>query len=809
MPVSIPYTVTQSVDSISLTFTLPFSSSSSLSSLDVLVTPLLVKVSAPPCLLLVDLLRDVLPDSRRLRRLEGGQAVLELRKREEGDWPALLWSGDKAAREARRRQSLQQWEEEQRSAAAAAKERRKTERKEDRERGWEAEKQRQQAIDTLKTRERVVAVEELQAWSSSRRHEGGEEKQQQAERWEEEKTQQQQQQPAPAAALPRSSLTPPASPPLPPVRSAVRLTASFTSVHPSLPSLPARCPLPAEPAPAASLSASLLPSVLALKERADSCYGKRELLSALSGYSSALEALRGLRQEKGGDEERRRQRLLEGKLLSNRSACWWERSKRAAGVEAMRKAEQDALEAMSLLHACTQHAGKEAGDPGQERETEEEAEREQLLRKLSRRLAAVYCAMGRWDDALQRMTDDDGGREEATRNAEAVRAGEDRRETQEALRCLHYRPPLLGPALRYLSSALALRPLSLQALELRLSVCVLLRRWTEGLRDAATALSLCDADGELEEGQKVRLIARRGECLHALMRHAEAKADFALALATPAALTPSASSGFCPPALSPSATALSALLAAADTEAELAAVTVSIRSLFSSLPAVPCPAAASSSPAAPLAVLAAHFRTVLRLHSQLQPPRADERWLLSRCELVSDAAWLSCIDGSTAAAERQRGREGLQRAMGLWQQWKEDSRQQQEEQQEQEADWPQDAEDAEAREERERRAGDVEAARSALRARESRWLLLCTVRLSTVCCWQGELQRGRDGYLQVLSMLKAATAGRQESEQESRQREQVEADINSIDRCIAAAAAAAAAATAKGAQQAAVAELSH
>ena len=770
MPVSIPYTAVQSAESVTLTFTLP-SSSSSAAPLDVLVTPLLVKVSAPPCLVLVDLLRAVLPASRVLRRQAGGrQAVLELRKRENGDWPELLWSGERAEREARRRLSLQQWEEEQRSAAAAAKESRKAERKEDRERGWEAERQRQRAVDTLKLRDRVVAVEELQAWSRQG-HDAKEEKEQPTQAWEEKSA------PPP---LPPSPAAPLASPTLPPVRPAVRLTAAFTSVHPSLPSLPARCPPPAESAAAAALSAaasSLLPRVLALKERADSCYSKRELLSALSGYSAALEALRG------GGEERRTQRRLEAKLLSNRSACWWERSRRAAAVDAMRKAEQDALEAIGLLHQGEQ-AGKEAADAVPDSETE--GERQQLLRKLRRRLAAVYRAAGRWDDALQQMTDDGDGREEAARNAQAVRAGEDRREIEEALRCLRCRPALLGPALRHLSSALALRPLSLQALELRLSVCVSLQRWTEGLRDAATALSLCDADGELDAGQKIRLIARRGGCLHALQRHAEAKADIALALATPAALTASASC--CPPVLSPSVTALSALLAVADTEAELAAVTASIRSLFSSLPALPCPASSSSSPAAPLDVLAAHFRTALRLQSQLQPPEADAHWLLSRCELVSDAAWVSCIDGGgAAAAEQQRGRDGLQRAMGMWQQWKEGGRPQQ---QLEEADWPQLAEEeVEAREERERRAGELQAARSALQERERRWLLLCTLRLATVCCWQGELQRGRDGYVQVQRMLNEASEGREESAQQSRQREGVEADIGRIDHCIAAAAA--------------------
>ena len=267
MPISIPYTFTQTDATLTLTFTLPLLPTSpplTPHSVHLTSTSTHLKLSFPPSLTFIDLLHPILtpltthslhPPSRTL--------LVHLTKSTPSSWPSLTWQGTPSSRTERRRLATEQHEAEQRAAIEKAKAARREERKEEKERGFEYSKAHKDAILELKNRERVVALSDLQQWQTRQSSPpawqaptgetieliddpsesiGQEEKQHEEEKEEGQYQEQKEEVGAPAPVRV-----------LPPVRATVRIAALFTTVNPALPSLPAResalPPVPPHPHP--------------------------------------------------------------------------------------------------------------------------------------------------------------------------------------------------------------------------------------------------------------------------------------------------------------------------------------------------------------------------------------------------------------------------------------------------------------------------------------------------------------------------------------------------------------------------------
>ena len=102
MPVSGTYTWTETPEAVELTVSLK---GASFKSLDVLLTETFVKVTYPPFLLDLNLLKSV-EESRSKAIRKDGVLYIELVKKEKGIWGHLLFDGTKEEIAERRRKAL-------------------------------------------------------------------------------------------------------------------------------------------------------------------------------------------------------------------------------------------------------------------------------------------------------------------------------------------------------------------------------------------------------------------------------------------------------------------------------------------------------------------------------------------------------------------------------------------------------------------------------------------------------------------------------------------------------------------------------
>ena len=647
-------------------------------------------------------------------------------------------------------------------------EQKRVERKEDRERGWEWQRQQKDAIAAAKNRERVVALDDLKSWQQQRSVSKrevweaktgetievleDEEREQKPEQLmekalREEKTEEhkypieddEKSLPPPTTNTNTTAARPSALPP--PIRSTSRLTTTFTSVHTSHPSLPAResNPPPSISAAAITTAASnMLANLLQLKDTADAYYRRKDLHSAATAYTQLLDD----RQVRDGE----RYGWVVGRVLGNRSACYMALATRS-GVAAVgqmlvnvRHAEEDALEALTVLSSV------------QSSEASEE-ERRALDEKLHKRLATLYSMQGKWKQALPHAQAAELKEEEHTisQHAEAVKQGDDLSALEQAQYLLAASSPTpFSAALRLLNRALQLSPLFLSALQLRVDVYGRLGEWDKAVRDAVLGVVLCERSQGGGE-QRLWWIGRRGECYVGLKQFSAAQADLNLLA--------SASTPYVP-------------LTAATLPALLTSLSYQQRhhTLLSSLPAL----RTSQSYAQLKSTLAA----LLTLRAAQPSASSDDDWMLWQVELVSEQGWCELKLSEYAACVIT-----CCRAQAMWEQWSER---------------PQRIVAAEAEAVVEVVDDDVEQERLRLRTLESegltklahrahRWRMLTSVRKATALCYDGRLKEGKEEYHKVLEVMErwVREQGGIESEQQRVERQEVEADVSKIDAAIA------------------------
>ena len=404
MPISIPYTWSQTDTTVTIVYTLPTVAlvhPLTPHSLNLLITATHIKLSHPPALSLLDLLHPIDPSHSSHSLSPPNTITLTLHKSPSSSpsplWPSLLYSSpSKAALHARRQLALTQHDADTRATAASATARKAEERREEKERGWATAKAQKEAIATLKARERVVAVSELQAWEEKVkrpqvwRAETGEMIEVMEEEGEgegegegvegkgrgeegEEKTVEEEDE---------VKRPPPTARALPPVRAGGRVTATFTAVHPTLPSLPARntsLPSPPSSTTLPSPPHPLLPQLLPLKSRADAFYTRRDLPSALAAYTAVLSLAPFPPPTPPGEVGR-----VVALTYCNRSACHWAMKGKGGKVwvAGVRGAEADAREGLRLL------AMVEGVDGA-------------VLDKTRRRLVEALTAQGKWAELVQ------------------------------------------------------------------------------------------------------------------------------------------------------------------------------------------------------------------------------------------------------------------------------------------------------------------------------------------------------------------------------------------------------------------------
>ena len=782
MPISIPYTFTQTATTLTLDLQLPLSASTaSTTTPDLVATPLFLKLSAPPALLTVDLSHAILPHTATLKRqpLPSNQRprfTLHCTKETAGEWAVLEWKGSKDDREARRRQSVQWWEEDEARKRTAKSEQRRQERKEDRERGWEWQRQQKERILAAKGRERVVALDELKAWqqqqTSSKREvweaktgetieliedddqDTGTEQVIREEKTEERKYPTADDKPTST----QSELTPPTAAvrptvPPPPVRSTTRLTTTFTAVHPTLPSLPAR-ESNAVKADVTAAATDVTANLLQLKDKADAYYKRKDIHSAITAYTQLLDD-EEVRHRPSGSESQWRYGWVVCRVLSNRSACYMALATRSA-VAALaqqlgnvQRADEDAREALELLGGLT---GAEAS----------EEDKRALDEKLRKRLVAAYSMQGLWDQALPHTQAAELKEEEATvsHNAAAVRRGDDVQAQQEAEQLLARSPMLLSAALRRLNTALALSPLSLTALQLRLDVYGRLGEWDKAVRDAVLGVALCERTPHSQ--QRLWWIGRRGECYIQLKQFSAAQADLNLLSSSSTPYTPL------------TAASLPALLSSLSHQQRHHTLLLSLPALRSSSSYVELKSALSS---------------LLSLQSSTGGSMAGDEWMVGQVELVSEQGWCELKLG-----EYETCIASCSRAQTMWSQWidrpqpsKLDSTLDPAAAADQQQQHQQYETDDDVAVER-RRVAVVESERRVkLVRRVYRWRVLTSVRKATALCYAGRLREGRDEYGKVLQAMheRQQESGYVQSDEERRERQEVEADVIKIEAAIA------------------------
>ena len=771
MPVSIPFTFTQSATTVTLELELPLSSSAA-SSPDVVITPLFLKLSAPPALLTVDLSHAIVPHTASLKRhhlqlntRQRPRFTLQCTKETAGEWAELEWKGTKDEREVRRRESMRWWEEDEERKRKERSEQRRRERKEDKESGWEWQRQQKEQILAAKNRERVVALDELKSWQQQRQDS-------QRELWKaktgetievldndeveqrgyrEEKAAEEHKyattcddkQPATLEQYsppPTASIRPTAPPP--PIRSTSLVTASFTAVHPSQPSLPARESNPATVKAAVTAPASdVLSNLLQLKDRADAYYKRRDIQSAITAYTQLLDekAIRQRQTESGSDSGWRYSWVM-CRVLSNRSACYMALATRlglaalAQQLANVQRAEEDTVEAIALLSELTSDEANEE-------------EKRALLVKLRKRAVSLYAMQGKWEQALLQAQAAELKEEETatSEKAEAVIRGEDVTAQQEAEQLLRYSPAPLTAALRCLDTALSMSPLSLTALQLRLDVCARLGEWDKAVRDAVLGLSLCEQSQQSQ--QRLWWIGRRGECHLRLKQFTSAQADFSLL------------SSAATPYIPLTATSLPALLSALSYQQRHHTLLSSLSTLRSS---------------SSYAQLRSALSSLLSLQSSTAGGAGGIEWMLGQVELVSEQGWcelkLSEYDACIASCSR---------AQAMWSQWSSQPQPSTAEPNETTA-----CENNEAVREERLRLQAAESDRQAKVAqRIKRFQLLTRVRSATALCYSGRLSEGREEYQRVLEAMGASST---QSDGHEDERREVEADIAKLDAAIAA-----------------------
>ena len=772
MPISIPYTFTQTATAVTLDLELPLSASTTASP-DLVVTPLFLKLSAPPALLTLDLSHAIVPHTASWKRhaQHTGRArfTLECSKETAGEWAELEWKGSRDEREARRRQSLQWWDDNEERTRNEKSEHRRRERKEDRERGWEWQRQQKEQIVAAKGRERVVALDELKSWQQQQTGSAGEvweaktgetievieeddegQQRRKQDTAREEKAEERKyaseddkpwdtppQRPTPATATIRPSAPPP------PIRSTTRLTTTFTAVHPSQPSLPARESNPVK-ATLTAPTTDIASNLLQLKDKADAYYKRKDLHSAITAYTQLLDD-KEVQLGSGGGEGEWRYGWVVSRVLSNRSACYLALATRT-GIAPLaqqplnvQRAEEDATEALDVLSNVK---GAEAN----------EEEKKALEGKLRKRLVTLYGMQGKWDAALLQVQAAELKEEEAavSQKAEAVRRGEDVRAQHEAEQLLSHTPALLSAALRRLDTALSLSPLSLASLQLRLDVYGRLGEWDKAVRDAVLGVALWD---RLQQSQqRLWWIGRRGECYIQLKQFSAAQADLHLLTSTSTPYGPL------------TATSLLALMSSLSYRQRHHA-------LLSSLPTL----RSSSS----YAQLKSALSSLLSLQSSGSSEVGGDEWMLGLVEAVSEQGWcelkLREYDACVASCTRSQA---------TWSQWS--SRPQPSKDQVSER---RDSVENEHVEEERLRVQLVESERQTEFAlRVHRWHVLTGVRKATALCYTGRLSEGRDEYERVLQAMDARQqeTGSEESEEERTGRAEVAADVAKIDAAIAA-----------------------
>ena len=722
MPISIPYTFTQTPTTLTLTFTIPSLPSSpplNSSTLSLLSSPLLLQLSFPPALSQVDLLHPITPALTTHTLHPPSRVTVHCHKATPSIWPSLIWQGPPPALRERRAQSLQQWEEGEKERRERGKEDRRRERKDDRDREGERGKREKEALLTLKNRERVVALSDLTQWQEAVKAtpsppiwqaSSGET----IEVLEPERKEEVKEAPLEVRAPVRE---------LPPVRSAVRLTTTFTPVHPTLPSLPARDSSP--PAAVSLVPASpLLPSLLSLKGRGDAFYRYRHLPSALSAYGAVLDEARGQVME--GEVG-----WCVGRVWCNRSAVHWAMRGRGGGegyLRHVRAAERDGGEGLRILKGV-------AG--------EFEGEKAKVEEKTHKRLAQVYAALGQWGDAIAHLPPSSSGISsdsptEAslvlfTSHLQAVERGEDVAAFKEAAVRMEMSPPHPLTALREVTRGLILSPLSLDGLTCAAQAHLELEQWEEARKAADLALAVQTPTSAASV--RSQLLGMRGEALlqgAQLGKLSSALADIDLALTSHGGAAGDER--------------LMRLKHLIQFRIEVDEVGMAVRSW-----------AASDKANSGWDEVRAVVREGLK-RGGASPlshgTRVDDRdeWMLGMVGMGLELAGCDMREGRW-----REGGEGVERAQDRWRQWVEGR-----------GVVGSDGGEGEGEEERGRRERGVVREERRVE-RERRWWVLALVKRATCLCYEGRVKEGREGYVQALQWV------------EGKEREEVEEDIQRID----------------------------
>jgi len=166
MPVSIPYTFTQTDDEIAIQAKI-LSGTVNKNTVHLDVTRVFLKLNCPPSLLQLDLYADVDPDKVRMTIVDNNVEI-KMRKASPASWASLTIdsSMDKISRLQRRQSSMIESEQRTQQRAKDEQSQRKKMEKAALEAHWSIDAKQRAMIHEIENRERVVAMEEIQAWKN-------------------------------------------------------------------------------------------------------------------------------------------------------------------------------------------------------------------------------------------------------------------------------------------------------------------------------------------------------------------------------------------------------------------------------------------------------------------------------------------------------------------------------------------------------------------------------------------------------------------------------------------------------------------